>query len=251
LRSEFGAGPFILMYHSIVNGSDDACSVSVDNFKKQVSWLFDSGFTTVHLEDLVKSLNRKDWVGLRKKVVFTFDDGCKDFVSNALPVLQRHKASATVFLVTGMMGGRASWSTRAGHVPLMSADEVRHIKTLGISLGSHTVTHADLTALNPMGLHRQVKDSRDCLTYFGESFYSFAFPWGRTSAEVKDAVRQAGYECAVAVGGAMRVDGTDIYQLPRMAMQADLDFRAFRALFGRTSRLRRYLNRFVTRFLSS
>ena len=53
-----------------------------------------------------------------------------------------------MFLVTEMLGGRASWSESEMHVRLMSEDEARYIKAQGISLGSHTATHANLTLLD-------------------------------------------------------------------------------------------------------
>ncbi|MFZ0929705.1 MAG: polysaccharide deacetylase family protein [Syntrophobacteraceae bacterium] len=188
------------MYHSIANNSDDPCSVTVDAFREQISWLSKHGFEVVPLSFLLRSIQTRSCGSLCKKVVITFDDGYKDFIDNALPILHVHRAPATVFLVTDLLGDSASWTKTETHRQLMSEDEIRCIKAQGISLGSHTATHANLPLLNHEDLQRQLRDSRDRLSFLGESFYAFSYPWGQWSDQVVDAVKASGYECAVAAG---------------------------------------------------
>jgi peptidoglycan/xylan/chitin deacetylase (PgdA/CDA1 family) len=221
------------MYHSIADNSDDPYAVSVDAFRGQISWLFKHEFEVVSLSFLLQSIQKRHYRALGKKVVITFDDGYKDFVTSALPILLDHGAPATVFLVTHMLGGRASWSESGTNVLLMSEDEVRYIKARGISLGSHTATHANLTLLNHEDLQRQLRDSRDGLTRLGESFYAFSYPWGQWSSQILGAVKASGYECAVTVGGEMSPGRIHLYCLPRMTMRGDMDLKSFQALFDR------------------
>jgi len=121
-------------------------------------------------------------------VVVTFDDGYKDFLDNALPTLLSYRAPPTVFLVTDLRGGGASWNEFGMYAPLMSENEVRCIKGQGISLGSHTATHASLPLLSREDLRRQLGDSRDRLCFLGETFYALSYPWGQWSNQVVDAV---------------------------------------------------------------
>jgi peptidoglycan/xylan/chitin deacetylase (PgdA/CDA1 family) len=116
----------------------------------------------------------------------------------------------------------------------MTEDEVRHIKSRGISLGSHTATHAKLTLLDHDELRRQLIGSRDTLTRLGESFLSFSYPWGQWTQEIADTVKACGYECAVAVGEQTRLRSADIYFLPRVAMGRAMDLKRFQALMGRS-----------------
>jgi peptidoglycan/xylan/chitin deacetylase (PgdA/CDA1 family) len=227
-------GPSILMYHSIADNSDDRYSVPIESFRQQISWLFEHGFEVVPLSFLVRSIQTRSNGNLRKKVVITFDDGYKDFLDNALPILLVHRAVATVFLVTDLLGGSASWNESGAHDRLMSEDEVRCIKAQGISLGSHTATHVNLSLLNHEDLQRQLLDSRDRLTLLGETFYAFAYPWGQWSNQVVDAVKASGYECAVAVGEKTRFAANDIYSLPRITMIREMDLKRFQSLLTRT-----------------
>ena len=80
-------------------------------------------------------------------VVETFDGGYRDLLANALPVLLRHRILATPFLVTDVLGQTASWNRYCPKALLMTEEEVRQAKAQGMSLGNHTLTHVDLTAL--------------------------------------------------------------------------------------------------------
>ena len=231
---DFMVGPFILMYHSVTAISDDPYSVSVDAFREQVSWLSEGGFDVVPLSFLLRSIQARETAILKKKVVMTFDDGYQDFADNALPILLDRGVPATVFLVTEMLGGRASWNESGPDKRLMSEDDVRFIKANGISLGSHTATHARLTHLSKEEVQQQLGDSRDRLTDLGESFYAFSYPWGEWSRQVADAVKAAGYECALAVGEQTRLAAPNAYCLPRITMRRDMDLKHFQSLLTRT-----------------
>jgi len=236
----FRNGPYILMYHSIDDGSEDPYTVTINAFREQVSWLSGNGFESVPLSFVAQSIRNNDYRSLRRKVVFTFDDGYKDFVTNALPVLLHHGATATVFLVTDMIGGESSWSKNCKHMPLMSMDDLTYIKTKGISLGGHTATHANLPILEDKELHRQLSDSYNRLTALGESFYSFSYPWGQWTTETAKSVKETGYACAVMVRGAIYSGKMDIYHLPRVVMRDDMDFESFKAIFYQTPLTRFY-----------
>ena len=230
--SRWDAGPYILMYHSITEGSEDAFAVPPGRFQEQVAWLLEHGFETMPLSVIVGLLKNRDYKGLRRKVVFTFDDGYRDFLTDALPVLLHFKVPATVFIVTGMLGSNASWSENSKHVQLMSEDEIQHIRSKGIALGSHTMTHANLAVVDPETLLKQLAESRSKLSELGESFYPLSYPWGQWTNRIVGAVKASGYDCAVTAGaGEMRQSSTDIHCLPRMTMRADIDLQSFKALF--------------------
>ncbi|MGA2226342.1 MAG: polysaccharide deacetylase family protein [Syntrophobacteraceae bacterium] len=227
-------GPSILMYHSIVDSSDDPYAVSVGAFREQIRWLSEHGFEVVPLSILVRSIQTRKKGNLRKKVVITFDDGYKDFLDNALPILLSYRAPATVFLVTDLLGGRASWNESGMHAPLLSEDEVRCIKARGISLGSHTATHVNLPLLNREEMRRQLRDSHNRLTLLGETFYALSYPWGQWSRQVVDTVKASGYECATVVGEQTGFTADAIYLLPRITMTRNMDLRRFQSLLKRT-----------------
>ena len=215
----------ILMYHSVTKGEPvDPYGVSSKAFCDQISWLLDKDYQFVSLATLMQSRRNGIFAKRKKQVVLTFDDGYRDFYINALPILLRHRLPATVFLVTDMLGQTATWSSNSQEVPLMTEAEVRQVKAQGISLGSHTLTHVDLTVLeHDEELRRQLVISQIALAGFGETFFSFSYPWGKHTDREAAEVKAAGYECAVTIDETINFCRANPYRLSRITMHRDLD----------------------------
>src|SRR5512140_2840887 len=112
LQGAGGKAVPILMYHSISEISEKTChpyyetSTSPRVFEEHMKCLFENGYSAIALNDLPTVM--RNGKGASRPVVITFDDGYKDFLVNALPVLEKYGFSAIVFLATGMMGSRSS-----------------------------------------------------------------------------------------------------------------------------------------------
>lgn len=220
--------PIILMYHSVTDAQPaDPYGVSKKLFCDQISWLIDQEYQFVSLATLIQSRKKDLFPKRRKQVVLTFDDGCHDFLDNAFPILLGQGIPATVFLVANMLGQKAAWSKNSQEISLMTEVEVRQIKDEGVSLGSHTLTHADLTFLEKDELRLQLEMSRIRLVDFGETFFSFSYPWGKHTDREVTAVRAAGYACAVTADETAIFSGANPYRLGRLAMHRDLGLDIF------------------------
>lgn len=224
------------MYHAVDDASTDIYSVSESTLRSHVSWIVNNEYKVISLFELFQSLRNGNYHRLGKSVVLTFDDGYRDFVTTVLPVLQEYGLVATVFLVTGMFGGTSSWNNEEPRAPLLSEDEARYAKARGMGLGSHTATHANLPLLDPPEVVRQLGRSREALTRLGESFHTISYPWGQCSPSVLSAVRGAGYECALRVGGERGLRAPSPYLLPRISVRRSTDAKQL-ALQIRTSPL--------------
>jgi peptidoglycan/xylan/chitin deacetylase (PgdA/CDA1 family) len=233
------------MYHSVTdNESSDPYSVSARFFFEQISLLIDQGYQFVSLSALAQLKKDNLFAREQKQVVLTFDDGYQDFLINALPILLRYRLPATVFLVTGMLGQATTWSRYNKEIPLMTEQEVYQVKKHGIGLGSHTVSHVDLTSIADDELWWQLVKSRTTLSDFGETFYSFSYPWGKYTEREVTALKSAGYECAVTVGEPVYFFRPDLFQLGRLVMQRNLDLESFQCMIKSKTRLHRFSVRF-------
>ena len=135
----------ILTYHSL-DSSGSVVSTEPGTFADQMSYLADHGFRGITLK---RALDHRDEFGQwpSQSVVITFDDGFANFYDDAYPILERYRFSATVFIVTGHMGGRNNWETPPqglGTLPILSWQQAEELSNFGIELGSHTRTHRDL-----------------------------------------------------------------------------------------------------------
>lgn len=208
--------PKVLMYHSISEPTDghDALCTSPEQFEAQMFYLRRRGLRGVS----VRELRRAAYTGeARAMVGLTFDDGYKDFLEVALPVLERLGFSATVFVVAGMLGDENSWEHRGPprvRLKLAGADGVREMSDRGMEVGSHTITHLRLSGLDEETLVHEVDHSRQMLAELaGTSIDGFCYPYGDLDSRAVRAARKAGYTYAV---GTKRSIFYGVYDWPRV-----------------------------------
>ncbi|MFF8971373.1 polysaccharide deacetylase family protein [Streptomyces sp. NPDC014995] len=193
-----GPSPWVVMYHSVGDCSHDPYRITVSprRLDRQLRWLRRRGLRGVGVRELLTSRARgagQDLVGL------TFDDGYADFVLHALPLLRRHGCGATLFVLPGRLGGDNAWDPLGPRKPLLSAEGIRHAAAEGIEIGSHGLTHVDLTRVDDALLQAEVRDSRTLLSEVtGADVHGFCYPYGRLHRRAVDAVRAAGYTYACA-----------------------------------------------------
>src|SRR5262245_50594444 len=107
--AELATIPLVLMYHSVSPYDEDPHEVTMtpQRFERQMRWLRGRGLRGVSIGGLLDAAAKGR---ARRLVGLTFDDGYQDFVTNAMPVLQRYGFTATVFVLAGRFGGENVWS---------------------------------------------------------------------------------------------------------------------------------------------
>jgi len=147
-RPQEGLKVPILMYHGIgelqKKGSHFyyETATSPEVFAAHMAFLKEDGYRAVGLNGLAGLFSNPER-SIEKCVVITFDDGLADFRAAALPVLNRHGFSVTVFLPAGLMGQEVNGQA------CMTWDEVRESAAKGITFGSHSLTHPKMVDLTP------------------------------------------------------------------------------------------------------
>ena len=197
--------PRILMYHMVRDGIPGSRSnklrVPPDLFEKQVRWLKAEGYAFVTVSQLLD-----EPAGGAKRVAITFDDGYRDNLANALPILRKYGACMTLYLV-GDRERCPDWpaqrkSGRAGtdlsREERLSDDEVREMLASGVvELGSHTMTHVDLTREDIERDHELLGSKAHIEELFDVPVRTFCYPFGLFSAGDPDRLRECGYEAAL------------------------------------------------------
>jgi peptidoglycan/xylan/chitin deacetylase (PgdA/CDA1 family) len=230
-----GVLPWVAMYHSVGDCSDDPYRITVtpERLGTQLDWLRRRGLRGVSVAGLLAARARgegRDLVGL------TFDDGYADFVTAALPLLRRWNCGATLFVLPGRLGGDNAWDPLGPRKPLLSADGIRQAAAEGVEIGSHGLTHVDLTRADDLTLKTEVVESRERLAELtGVRPDGFCYPYGTVDARAAEAVRDAGYAYACAIDPGPL---TGPHALPRVHVgQNDTAWRLY--LKHRLHRLRR------------
>ena len=197
-RLRLGDVPMILMYHGVADEAEDPnhLCVTPSRFAEQMTWLKRRGLQGVGIGTLVDAMRADRSRGM---VGITFDDGYVNVLEEALPELQRHGFTATMFIISGRLGGSNDWDD-GPRWPLMSASQTGELAAAGMEIGSHGATHVRLAGISAGQLRAEVGDSKASLRELaGAPVRGFAYPYGSVDAAARLAVRDAGYEYACAV----------------------------------------------------
>ncbi len=190
----------ILCYHAVDDSWRSSLVVSPKDFDRQCEWLARKR-VVLPLQDAAEAFERRrrlpaGWTAL------TFDDGFEGLYEHALPSLERHGLPATVFLVAETLTERGrvvDWVDDAPTPPptTLGRDQILEMKARGVSFGSHTFSHHDLTTLSEKECFEDLTTSRELLEeLLGEPVRHLAYPRGRHNATVRRASETAGYEYA-------------------------------------------------------
>jgi peptidoglycan/xylan/chitin deacetylase (PgdA/CDA1 family) len=193
-----GRAPMILMYHGVGEVAEDPNQLCVTptRFAEQMTWLKRHGLRGVAIGTLVDAMRAGRQRGL---VGITFDDGYVNVLELALPELLRHGFTASMFIISGRLGGSNEWDEGPAW-PLMSADQVDELAAAGMEIGSHGATHVRLAGVGADQLEAEVSGSRASIgELIGAPVRGFAYPYGSMDAAARHAAGNAGYDYACAV----------------------------------------------------
>jgi peptidoglycan/xylan/chitin deacetylase (PgdA/CDA1 family) len=203
----------ILMYHRIdvlrrsLPLMTRALTVTPDEFARQMRWLKAHGFHAVSQLQVFAALERGASLPPHP-VMITFDDGYRDVLTNAAPVLVRLDMPATAYVITGRISG--------SDPSFLTWSELARLERDGVAVGSHTVHHLELTALtDTVALHELVASRKALERRLGHPVQWFAYPAGAENAHVAYLVRRAGYVLAVTTHPGTLQDAAFPLQLKR------------------------------------
>ena len=205
--------PRILMYHMVSphrqGATFNGLRVTPERFEAQLAFMKKEGWHFYTVSELWRQ-----WDTLpEKSVAITFDDGYADNLHNALPLLEKYDAKATIYMVVDRHD--RDWSThkKAHHdsgelarEPKLTDEEMHMLVQSGrIEIASHTLTHINMATTTLDARRHELMQAREVLEKeCGVPVRSFAYPFGIFGDEDVRLVRECGYETAVTA-----IDGID------------------------------------------
>jgi peptidoglycan/xylan/chitin deacetylase (PgdA/CDA1 family) len=126
-------------------------------------------------------------------IAVTFDDGYKDNLYNAAPVLLKYNIPFTVFISPALIeSGSDIYLTRSEVYRLASMPQV--------TIGSHGMNHIPLTECDDAALKKELVSSKLYLEdLIGYEITTIAYPYGAANRKVRDAAEQAGYRSGATI----------------------------------------------------
>jgi peptidoglycan/xylan/chitin deacetylase (PgdA/CDA1 family) len=157
-----------------------------------------------------------------KSAVITFDDGYSDNIQNALPILERFGAPATIFVITSDVGMHGVvWDEAGEKLPadLLGWNDLRELQSRGWEIGSHGHHHVHFDRRSA-----ESQESLVCHSVFqiedklGTVPISFAYPYGVYNETTKDILRHFGIRYAVTTQPYDRKQEWDSLELRRLSI---------------------------------
>jgi peptidoglycan/xylan/chitin deacetylase (PgdA/CDA1 family) len=202
------------MYHYLgepPTAEDRPYYVSERRFRIQLRQLRAEGFETIDLPTAVRGLQGKREIP-RRSVVITFDDGHRSFLDMGVRALTDFGFQATMFVITNRVGrdGYLSWN------------QIRELSDLGMAFEPHGTDHAILTRIPLDAMRQEIEDSKRVLEeQLGRPARCFAYRGGHFNEQVRAAVRDAGYECAVCSRQGLNHTDADLFALLRRSIKEE------------------------------
>ncbi len=210
--------PILLYYHIDKSDPPSRYYVSPGDFRAQMAYLRDQGYTSITISELTLVLINGGELPARP-VVITFDDGDAGIYANAFPIMQEMGFVGVVYLT-----GNRLYSDG-----FLTPEQLGEMTAAGWQVGSQGMTHQDLTTKHE-DLRNELLQSRlDLEDALGVRVTTFAYPFGAMDGTVADKLQEFGYYSAVGLGQSSTHTWGTIYYLSRIEVQGALAMDDFAA----------------------
>lgn len=245
----------ILIYHDIKREQ-------ISTFEQQIAFISDN-FLTTTAGNLIE-LYQNGKTGEKSYCVITFDDGFASIFDYAMPILEKYRVKATIFLNYNLYRYSEDRNKRVLiefskrcfpqlfkkglKIEGLKKEQLISLIESGFEIGGHTVTHPNLTSLDPSSLafeltHPVCELKKD----LGYDLRILAYPYGRKkhfNEVVKKAARDAGYKAAfTGISQPLRRQIKDYMAVPRTCIDLDLSLKYFKTIFSGSEDFKEFLLR--------
>jgi poly-beta-1,6-N-acetyl-D-glucosamine N-deacetylase len=122
----------VLQYHHVSENTPRETSVTPTEFREHMQMLADSGRKIVSLQKLIALLRANkpipdDWTAI------TFDDGFRNIIEQADPILKKHRFPYTIFVNPGTVA--------LGLPSMLDWEQLRLLKAQGVFIANHSMSH--------------------------------------------------------------------------------------------------------------
>jgi peptidoglycan/xylan/chitin deacetylase (PgdA/CDA1 family) len=224
------------MYHKVNDIPDNPTTVPVGRFDDQLTQLTELGYEVVGLEAVLDHYVLGASLP-ENAVLITFDDGYRDVIDNALPVLQKHGFPAVIFVPVAFMGDpmplphEMHLAARGVRNTTLDWGLVRELDAAGVRVESHGISHRPLAEVSLDEAVREIAVSKLLLEEeLGRPVRTYAYVKGSEAhfhPVHESLLKQAGYDIAFtsisrangAAGNPFRLGRYNVEPYPRRTFE--------------------------------
>jgi peptidoglycan/xylan/chitin deacetylase (PgdA/CDA1 family) len=172
-------------------------TVSVARFARQMEYLRANKIRIKSLSEMLVDNRLQDLEAA--SCCITFDDSYNSLLDNAISVIFECGFRVSFFAVSGYVGKPNTWDANffGRTFEHMGWMHIKELLAQGHEIGSHTVTHRDLTLLKPQQIKDELERSKKTIEdTLGVAVKYLSYPFGKTNRTICDMAQEAGYTAA-------------------------------------------------------
>jgi len=176
----------VLVYHTISSPLEPLVAdadISPEKFERHLQWLA-RWRRVVPLDETLRDPRRN-------AVALTFDDGYRDNLTVALPLLEKYQLPMTIFVTAGFLGRE----------PYLSESELQELSRHPlVTVGAHGLWHRHFNLLSTDEARHELIESRHRLAEItGKPVNLLAWPFGECNEQLEQLSAECGYQASWSV----------------------------------------------------
>lgn len=209
----------ILTYYRIGQGYAFEESLDTDQFLAQMQDIKKRNLTVLPLPEIIKAYQNNTALP-RGSIAITFEGGYRSILSTAIPYLNANNIPFTIFYAAqnaeNMGDQYLSWAE------LQTLRE-NPLATIGVL----PYSYSELAGKSKTDIQTELNLTKIAYReHFAAEPLYFSYPYGEYDANLRDLVKEHGYEAAVGLQSGAAYAGSDLFALPRFSVTekyGDLD----------------------------
>ena len=199
----------VFMYHKFGVSKYPSTSVTIDQLNSHIEELTKEKYTIKSLDFIIDTiLNDGDLP--ENTIGISVDDADKSFLEVGWPLFKKNNIPVTLFVTTG---------TIANNQKYINWDQIRKLKEEGVVIGAHSHTHAHMPDISIEEVRNEIETSNKIfLKELGEIPTLFAFPYGETTDEIIELIKEYKFKVAFGQHSGIINETSNMYYLPRFSL---------------------------------
>ena len=199
----------VFMYHKFGVSKYPSTSVTIDQLNSHIEELTKEKYTIKSLDFIIDTiLNDGDLP--ENTIGISVDDADKSFLEVGWPLFKRNNIPVTLFVTTGTISNNQKY---------INWDQIRKLKEEGVVIGAHSHTHAHMPDISIEEVRNEIETSNKIfLKELGEIPTLFAFPYGETTDEIIELVKEYKFKVAFGQHSGIINETSNMYYLPRFSL---------------------------------
>ena len=199
----------VFMYHKFGVSKYPSTSVTIDQLNSHIEELTKEKYTIKSLNFIIDTiLNDGDLP--ENTIGISVDDADKSFLEVGWPLFKKNNIPVTLFVTTGTISNNQKY---------INWDQIRKLKEEGVVIGAHSHTHAHMPDISIEEVRNEIETSNKIfLKELGEIPTLFAFPYGETTDEIIELVKEFKFKVAFGQHSGIINETSNMYYLPRFSL---------------------------------